>query len=62
IDAYRKVSLNNLKFKVNTAPSQPVVLRIYPLNKNVSEVRFWCKDKLVDVQKAKNSDLKINFF
>ncbi|MCD6413379.1 MAG: hypothetical protein J7L54_04465, partial [Elusimicrobia bacterium] len=49
IDAYRKVSLNNLKFNVNAMPLQPVVLRIYPLNKSVSEVRFWCKDKLVDV-------------
>jgi len=62
IDAYRKVSLNNLKFKVNAMPSQPVVLRIYPLNKSVSEVRFWCNDKLIDVQRAKNSDLRIPCF
>jgi hypothetical protein len=62
IDAYRKVSLNNLKFNVNAMPSQPVTLRIYPLNKSVSEVRFWCKDKLVDVQRAKNSDLRISCF
>jgi len=62
IDAYRKVSLNNLKFKVNAMPSQPVTLRIYPLNEHVSEVRFWCKDKLIDVQRAKNFDLKISCF
>jgi len=63
IDAYRRVSLNNLLFNVkNAIPSEPAVLRIYPLNKNVSEVRFWCKDKLIDVQRAKNSDLRINFF
>jgi len=63
IDAYRRVSLNNLKFNVkNAMPSTPVTLRIYPLNNTVSEVRFWCKDKLVDVQKAKTADLRINFF
>jgi len=63
IDAYRRVSLNNLVFNVkNAMPSEPATLRIYPLNKNVSEVRFWCKDNLIDVQRAKNSDLRINFF
>ena len=63
IDPYRRVSLNNLKFNVkNAMPSVPVTLRIYPLNKTVSEVRFWCKDKLVDVQRAKNSDLRISCF
>ncbi|PKP54908.1 hypothetical protein CVT91_17590 [Candidatus Atribacteria bacterium HGW-Atribacteria-1] len=63
IDAYRRVSLNNLVFNVkNAMPSEPATLRIYPLNKNVSEVRFWCKNKLIDVQRAKNTDLRINFF
>ena len=37
-------------------------LSIYPLNKTVSEVRFWCNDKLIDVQRAKNSDLKLVHF
>ena len=30
----------------------------YPLEYNISEIRFWVKNKLVDVQKIKNSELK----
>ena len=59
IDSYRKISLNNLQLRVNNAvPRKRVTLRIYPLNKDISEVRFWCDDKLIDVQRVKNSDLK----
>lgn len=59
IDAYRKISLNNLQLKVkNAIPREIVNLRIYPLNDLVSEVRFWCNNRLIDVQKVKNSHLK----
>jgi len=59
IDAYRKISLNNFQFKVNHSnPRDPVTLRIYPLNAMLSEVRVWCNNKLIDIQKIKNSDLK----
>jgi len=53
IDAYRRISLNGLQLKLNAAPREPVILRIYPLNGTVSEVRFWCHNKLIDVQKVK---------
>lgn len=63
IDAYRKISLNNLEFKVNNAtPRETVNLRIYPMSNGISEVRFWCNDKLIDVQRVKNSDLNIVHF
>jgi len=59
IDSYRKISLNNLQLKVNNAvPRKRVTLRIYPLNKDISEVRFWCENNLIDIQRVKNSDLK----
>lgn len=59
VDSYRKISLHNLQLKVNNAiPRKRVTLRIYPLNKDVSEVRFWCDDTLIDIQRVKNSDLK----
>ena len=59
IDPYRRVSINNLQLKVNHAtPRKEINLRIYPLNKDISEIRFWCDEKLIDVQKIKNSDLK----
>ena len=37
-------------------------LRIYPLNNDISEVRFWCDDNLIDTQRVKNSDLRIVHF
>jgi hypothetical protein len=59
IDPYRKISLHNVQLKVNNAtPRKRVTLRIYPLNKEVSEIRFWCGDTLIDIQRIKNSDLK----
>ncbi len=59
VDSYRKISLHNLQLKVNNAtPRKRVTLRIYPLNKEVSEVRFWCEDIRIDVQRIKRSDLK----
>ncbi len=55
VDAYRTVSINNLKLKFNNAPLYETVnLRIYPYaTGGLSEVRFWHKDKLLDVQKVK---------
>ena len=59
IDSYRKISLNNLQLKINNAvPREKVTLRIYPLNKALSEVRFWCNGKLLDIQNIKNKDLQ----
>jgi len=59
VDPYRRISINNLPLKVNHAtPRKEVNLRIYPLNQDICEIRFWCEDKLIDVQKIKNSDLK----
>jgi len=58
VDSYRKISIHNLQFKVHTDPRKQVNLRIYPLDEEISEIRFWCEGKLIDVQKVKNSDLK----
>jgi hypothetical protein len=59
VDPYRKISLHTLQLKVNNAtPRKRVILRIYLLNKEVSEIRFWCGDTLIDIQRIKHSDLK----
>lgn len=59
IDPYRKISLNNLQIKVNHAtPGKIVNLRIYPATNQTSEIRFWCENKLIDIQHIKNTDLK----
>ena len=63
IDPYRKISIKNLQLKVaNATPRDSVNLRIYPMPNGVSEVRFWCRNKLLDVQRAKTSDLGIVHF
>ena len=62
INAYRKISISNLEIKLNSTPRETVNIRIYPLNSQTSEVRFWVRDELIDIQKLKNSDLKMVHF
>jgi hypothetical protein len=58
VDAYRRISLHNLQVTVhNSYPRDMVTIRIYPLNHDLSELRFWCRDKLIDVQRLKINDL-----
>jgi hypothetical protein len=61
-NAYRRVSFNNLEFRLNADPDRVVELRIYQLNPSFSEIRFWYKNALIDVQKVKNTDLNVSSF
>jgi len=59
-NAYRKISIDGIELRVaGVDPYQPVELRMVP-NKttNLTEIRFWCNDKLIDTQKIKTTDLK----
>jgi transposase len=58
VDPYRHISISPLQFKVHADPHKQVNLRIYPLNDEISEIRFWCEGKLIDIKKVKNSELK----
>src|SRR4030066_156298 len=58
VDSYRRVSINHVQFKVHADPRKQVNLRIYPLNDQLFEIRFWCDGKLTDIYKVKNSDLE----
>ena len=58
VDPYRQISISSLQFKVHADPTKQVNLRIHPLNDQISEIRFWCEGKLIDVQKIKSSDIK----
>ncbi len=58
VDSYRQISMSSLQFKVHADPTKRVNLRIHPLNDQISEIRFWCEGKLIDVQKVKTSELK----
>jgi hypothetical protein len=58
-DGYRTVSLKTLNLKVNSVnPYDDVEIRLYKLNKDISELRFWRNNKLLDVQIIKNILLK----
>ena len=57
VDPYRRVSINHVPFKVHADPRKQVNLRIYPLNDQIAEIRFWCEGRLVDVHKIKTSEL-----
>lgn len=63
-DSYQKISLNNIKIKVNGVP-QPakVFLGIY-LNERttMAEIRCWYSNKLVAVQRAKINHLNLVHF
>lgn len=63
VDPYRKVSINRLQLPVHgVRPRDLLTLRVYPLSQELSEVRFWRENQLVDVQKVKNDDLKLVHF
>lgn len=64
VDAYRTVSVNNLRLRFNNAPiRENITMRIYPhKNSDLSEVRFWYKDKLLDVQQVKTGLLGLSTF
>lgn len=59
VDAYHKISLDKLTFKVHKAPlRKEVELRItLDENTGLAEIRIWYKDILTDVYQVKNSDL-----
>ncbi len=64
VDSYRCVSINNQKIKFNHAPIRETVnLRIHPDDQSgLSEVRFWFKDQLLDVQFIKTNLLGLSTF
>ena len=62
INPYRKISINRLEINLNGKPREIVNVRIYPLNTQFSELRFWCNKQLIDIKKIKNSDLKVVHF
>lgn len=61
VDAYRKISINKMAFKVNKVnPYEKINIRIYLMNNGLAELRFWCNERLIDVQKAKQQDLNLS--
>lgn len=64
VNPYRKISFNNLEFRVEGVPIRGTVqLRIIPDRvSGMSEIRFWYENRLVGVQKVKSKDLNLVHF
>ena len=62
INPYRKISINNLEIALNGKPRDSVNIRIYPVDAQFSELRFWSNKQLIDIKKIQNSDLKVVHF
>ena len=63
VDNYRKTSLGNKTFKLNCYDGRVSVnIRFLPIGKNLVELRFWHKEKLIDVRRVKKTDLKLSTF
>lgn len=60
LDAYRRISFNNLIFSLHGVPiGEYVDLRIsFNLKTSMATIRFWYKNKLVDQKEVKGEDLK----
>lgn len=58
-DAYRRISVDNLLFKIPINPHERIQLRLVPNEKTgLTEIRFWHKNNLVLTQNVKNSELR----
>lgn len=64
VNSYRKVSINNLELRIPSAPlHERIQLWIVPDKESgLTEVRIWYKDKLLGIQKVKNSDINLVHF
>jgi hypothetical protein len=60
-DAYHKITLKNLVFRLNNVPiREKVDIRLTPVKRNsLIELRFWYKNKLVDTKQINFSDFDI---
>lgn len=60
VNAYRKISLNNLEFAISGVPlRKEVELRIsFNLKMQLATIRFWYQNQLVGEQQVKTEDLK----
>ena len=64
VNAYRRISINNLEFRIPNAPlHERIQLRIIPEKESgLFEIRFWHKDRFLGTQIVKNSDLNMVHF
>jgi len=64
VNQYRKISFNNLEFKLSGVSVRDTVqLRIVPnMEAGMAEIRFWCENRLIGVQKVRLEDINLVHF
>ena len=64
VDQYRKISFNNLEFKLEgVSVRDRVQLRIVPdAGDGLAEIRFWCEDRFLGIRKIKSASLNLVHF
>ena len=64
VDQYRKISFNNLEFKLDgVSVRDRVQLRIVPdVGHGMAKIRFWAENRLVGIQKIKSESLNLVHF
>jgi hypothetical protein len=64
VNPYRKISFNNLEFKLSCVSVRDTVqLRIVPNKETgMAEIRFWHENQLIGVQKARLEDINLVHF
>ena len=64
VNPYRKISFNNLEFKLSGVSVRDTIqLRIAPNKETgMAEIRFWCENELKGIQKVRLEDIKLVHF
>ncbi len=63
VNPYGKISLYNLQLRVkNARPKQAIIVRMYPQEDGLTELRMWSEHTLLDVHRVKTDDLKAVHF
>jgi hypothetical protein len=64
VDQYRRISFNNLEFKLEgVSVRDRVQLRIVPdVGDGLAEIRFWCEDHFLGIRKIKSDSLNLVHF
>ena len=63
VDQYCKVTVKNMAIRLkDVMPRQLINIRVYPLNDSLIELRFWHRNRLIETQRVRKSDLGLSTF
>ena len=64
MNPYRKISFNNLEFKLSGVSVRDVIQLCIVPNKEtgMADIRFWCENELIGIQNVRLQDIKLVHF